>query len=346
MREMTSISLHMRRYLRSLGGVFLSLLFTVNWLPAQEPQASPEQTRARVVELLQNYSWHYFEPQIKEQARKDLQAMGTNAIPYLVEILGYRQATMGQWYAAAYQKMPKSVTDKGDQAAVFEQMGYSVPNLLQAMTNKKQAVPYLMKLVADDRTDVRYRGLEMLQSLIEGTEKELLPVFIDRMQHEEESNLGVATYVVGLYCKNEPVVRQLMEEALSSTNERVRLQAAAALLKVDDKHVKAMETVHGLFTSTNTTVKGSAARLYYLQTKNAEAVVPVYLSLLSSTNSNTQVMGLANLGAMESKAKTAVPSIVSLMYVTNRQVGVAARQALGRIDPEKLKELPVSPAHK
>ncbi|MGV3756908.1 MAG: hypothetical protein ACO1QS_16125 [Verrucomicrobiota bacterium] len=300
---------------------------------------SPEQNREKVLELVQLFAWSHNDSAKQDQYRQELKNMRTNAIPYLVEVIGYRESKLEKWYAASYHKMPPAIQKRMDQPEAVETLGNAAINLLNTMPDQKTAVPYLVKLLSDDRPRVRYKALLPLQYLIEGSETDLLPVFMDIMKDPKDMAYGPAAYIVAKFSKDHERARKLVEEMLSDPKESTRLRGAELLWKADANHVAGRNMVEQSLISTNIGIQLSAARTYLGMTKDTNKVVAIYTQLLTSSNQRHQEGALESLKILGKAAEPAVPEIVKLALGSNPALSTKARMALDIIAPEKLREV-------
>lgn len=300
---------------------------------------SPEQNREKVLELVQFFAWSHDDSAKQERYRQELKDMRTNAIPYLVEVIGYRESKLEKWYAATYQKMPPAIQSRMDRPDALERMGTAAINLLNTMPDRKTAVPYLVKLLSDDRPRVRYMALLPLQYLIEGSETDLLPVFIDCMKDPTEQPYRPAAFIVAKFSKTNSQARKNIEAMLVAPQENTRFKGAELLWKADAGHVEARKIIEQYLVSTNTGFQLGAARIYLAQTKDTNKVVAIYIQALSSSSQRHQESALVSLKALGKAAEPAVPEIIKLATGPNPNLSIKARLALDTIAPEKLREV-------
>jgi len=322
-----------------LASILLSLFLVTLCVPPLRAADSPEQNREKVQELVQLFTWSHDDSAKQDQYRQELKDMRTNAIPYLVEVIGYRESKLEKWYAASYQKMPPAIQKRMDRPDALETMGNAAINLLNTMPDKKTAVPYLIKLLSDDRPQVRFKALLPLQYLIEGTETDLLPVFMDIMKDPKDMTYGPAAYIVAKFSKDHAQARKLLEVMLGDPKESTRLKGASLLWRADAGHVEARKTVEQYLVSTNTGIQLYAARTYLGLTKDTNKVVAIYTQALASSNQRHQESALESLKILGKAAEPAVPEIVKLATGSNPALSTKARLALDSIAPEKLREV-------
>jgi HEAT repeat protein len=318
--------------------LFLGMVFLDGLSHAAEPKSSSKETREKVLQLLSQFNWSE-DAALRKKAEQELRDMGTNAMPYLVEAMGYRESTTDKWYSAIYQKCPPSIQKQMSQPEALEQLGRRANFVLTGSSKIKAVVPELMKLLTDDRKRVRYQALEVLSWGIEGNEHELLPTFVELMNDPNKSVRLAALRIVGKFTKFNLRAKQQVEKILEGDDELERVDAAGMLLWADRDHQAAMDKLVQSLESKDISIRLRAALLHRRYSQDMEKVLPVYIDALSSTNVLDRQTAIRGLTAYKTNSAIAVPKIISVLKNADGSYNSHAVKALEAIAPNMLKEI-------
>ena len=279
----------------------------------------------------------------RSAAIKGVEAMGTNAIPFLIEILGYRQTQTDQWYEQAYAKMPEAVRNNLSKPEALEKLRTEAHMLLGNMWDAPLYFTDIVALLQDDRVEVRRKAASLLLGYAEKVGKVQL---LACTPYLNDSDPMVRRYMAMLLSHGValPRIKAALEKTLTDAEENIRITAAASLLKADADHPAALQMLRNLLDANNLNTRFSAARSYMNSNpyrENLEALAPVFLEALSGTDQNLNLSACYVLRSYSIRAKAAVPALQKHLQSQNAELQKAARGALERIAPEVLP--PVKP---
>lgn len=279
----------------------------------------------------------------RKAAIQSIEEMGTNAIPFLIEILGHRKSQADQWYELAYAKAPEAVRNSMSKPEALEKLRSEAYAVLSNMRDRPLYFTDILALLQDERVEVRQKTASVLYGFAERVNKVQL---LECVPHLRDSDPQVRRYLVMIlgFGVALPRVKAELEKTLADPDEGVRITVAAALLKADPDHPAALQTLRNLFTATNLNRRFGAARTYMNSNpyrENLEELLPIYLEALSGPDQNLHLSACYALRAYSVRAKTAVPVLLKHVQSQNPQLKEASRNALERIAPEVLP--PVKP---
>lgn len=304
----------------------LLLLACVLTLHADEP------TRKQVLQLL-------VDPNSlaeAESARAKMQAYGTNAIPILIEVVGYTEAQFEKLDKKVYGQTSGEVFKEPvlkDWQQLASQMFLSnMPETSLYLTN-------LFPLLRDSRVEVRRNAASLINIHSSQTNQHLLP---DVLLALKDTDFMVRHSIAGALSKGAaalPRVRIALEGALSDSNEGVRLEVAKALLKVDKKHLAAQQALKELFYSANEYCSSDAAGYYMDMTlpygELEDELIPILVA--SSYIHPNDKYGLLYWGLGDKSHITRDRVLQKFLLSSDLKVRIGATNALQRIAPEVLR---------
>jgi len=277
-------------------------------------------------------------------AFQSIKAMGTNAVPLLIEILGYETTQADQWYEKVYKKAPSSVQGVMSKPEALEKLREEASLLLLNMPETHLYMTNLFALLQDRRAEVRQHSASLIAShmLNRGRYMEDA-VMLECLPALKDSDPMVRRYIAQAFAKKGaglPRAKAALETTLNDPVEEVRMSAANALLNADGNHQAALQTLKTVFSSTNASNRYFAAA-YYMNSNQAKGraedeLLSVVLNALSSSNADFQ-KGACNMASrLGPRAKTAVPVLLKHLQSTDPELQMAAREALEKIAPEVL----------
>ncbi|MCD6051232.1 MAG: hypothetical protein K0Q55_2635 [Verrucomicrobia bacterium] len=278
-------------------------------------------------------------------AVQSIQAMGTNAIPFLIEILGYQQSQADQWYEKVYSKAPPSLQSRMSKPEALEKLHYDARLLLRNMPETKQYLTNMVPLLQDPRPVVRRSAAYLLGGMSYQADKTETLVYLSALKDSDPEVRRLIAYAFMDGGASLPRAKAALEGALNDPVEAVRLPVAQALLKADKKHVAATSALKSLFASANASTRYFAATHYFvsdppLLSRDPE-VLQIFISTLAVRDVSLQAAAARTLGNLGDRAKMAVPELQKLLMSPDAQVRTAATNSLQRIAPEVLP--PVKP---
>jgi HEAT repeat protein len=320
---------------------FLLLLLVVSRTAVLAQPAAPA-PRDQVLQHLEEV----FVPGKQGAAVKSIQAMGTNAIPFLIEILGYQTTQADQWYEKAYAKAPSSIQSKMSKPEALEKLREEATLLLRNMRETHLYLTNMVPLLQDSRPEVRRSAAYLVQGHAYRAQNTQLLDFISGLKDSEpDVRRNIALAYANSRSELLPRAKSALEAVLNDPDENTRMFLASALLKADKRHEAATSTLKSLFASTNTNTRYMAA-VHYLasdpQSLDSDSeVLQILISTLSLNDVGLQSAAAHTLGNLGSQAKPAIPELQKLLQAPGGYVRAAATNALQRIAPEVLP--PVKP---
>lgn len=310
------------------AGILLAGLFAAAILLSQ-----PNQNRLKVQQQVKAYS-QTNDKVIRKSVQTTLQGMGAEAAPYLVELIGYRESRWDSWNYELKQRFPALLKQAIESPETIAGWRRHAAELIGTLPDKQQASALLVRLLEDDRPQVRYYAMKPLSSLIQGTEPDLLPVLLKRMENPIDQSNGLTPSLVAKFCDTHPEAAKSLEQMLTHAEEKFRLEAASLLWTAKREHASARKTVELSFGSNDFIQQSRAARIYYSRTRDGAKVMPLHLKALSSTNWLDQSVALYCLKEMGTEAQPAKAVIEPFLTNSNQILSNTARQILDAIQPK------------
>lgn len=141
----------------------------------------------------------------------------------------------------------------------------------------------------------------------------------------------------GLSCIGPAAVPDL-ERRLSSTDWRIRYRSADALASIGPEAEPAIPSLIRTLKDTNDSVRGSVALALARIDRQPERLVPVFRQLLSDSNDTARLNAPYALQRFGPAAKSAVPELLRALNDPDPTLSIMARNALTVIDPEALED--------
>ncbi len=280
----------------------------------------------------------------KEAALQSLVAMGTNAVPVLIEVMGYSPAQLDQWYN---RLPPQKPDNKGYGAMLKRKLPGVAGSVIAVIPEASLYVTNLFPLLQDPRSEVRQRGANFLSYLSHKVDvRQLLPALPALKDNDRE----VRRNIINAFRRSAetPQVRTALEEVLNDSREDLRLAAANALLRADKDHARALATLKSLFVSANPHTRYFAVRDYIqsdpVRPRTEKELLPILLRLLSSNDSWSQTAAAGSLADFGPRARETAPELQKLLLSADLEVRRAATNALRVIAPEMVPGKPAAPA--
>jgi len=282
-------------------------------------------------------------------AFQSIRAMGTNAIPLLIEILGYETTQADQWYDKAYAKAPSGIQSRMSKPEALEKLRSEAALLLGNMPETHLYMTNLFALLQDQRAEVRQHSAYLISSHMLNRGRNMEDsVMLECLPSLKDSDAQVRRSIAQAFAHKGaalPRVKVALEAVLNDPVEEVRLTTAHALLEADNKHTEALSTLKALFTSSTPNTRYFAAVYYFVSDRQRFIGDPdlmrVFIDTLSGSDVSLQSYAAELLGRIGAQAKPAVPELKKLLLSPEAQVRTAATNALQRIAPGVLP--PVKP---
>lgn len=280
---------------------------------------------------------------------QSIKAMGTNAVPILIEVLGYQTTQMDQWYERAYAKAPTSIQSRMSKPETLEKLRNQASSLLRNMPETHLFLTNLLVLLKDERVAVRQSAAYLIPSCIRNHGQHLDDnLMLECLPALKDNDPLVRRYMLGAFVARWAVLpraKTALETVLKDPVEEVRLEAGTVLLRTDGNNQAALQTLKSLFASTNASNRYLAAARYLFSSSPSgrleDEMVPIFTATLSGTDRDLQIGACHCLGRFGPRAKTAVPVLLKHLQSTDLELQKAAREALEKIAPELLP--PVKP---
>ena len=268
--------------------------------------------------------------------------MGTNAIPLLIEVLGYETTQADQWYEKAYAKAPASVQSRMSKPEALEKLRNQASLLLLNMRETHLYMTNLFGLLQDQRPEVRRHSASLISHhMLNGGRSMEDSVMLECLSYLKDSDAQVRRFIAQAFAHKGaslPRVKIALEAALNDSSEEVRMTSAHALLRTDNKHGAARSTLKALFTSNTPNTRYFAAVYYFVSDRQQFSGDPdlmrVFIDTLSVNEVRLQTYAAELLGGIGAQAKPAVPELQKLLLSPDAQLRTAATNALQRIAPE------------
>jgi hypothetical protein len=280
----------------------------------------------------------------REMSVQSIRIMGSNAIPVLIEILGYRQEKLDEWHEQAYRNAPSSLQKNMSKPRTQGKLRHEVAQLLLMMPDTRFYLTAMLPLLQDDRAEVRREVARLLAGHAPSAEKGALLECVSALKDRDESVRRNIALAFSYGDADLPRVKRALEGALSDHSEAVRLMTAYALVQVDKNHAEALRTLRRLLKSNDTTTRYFAASYHMSSTLNSGVnpdLVEVFIGVLKEPDSGLHPMACNSLSRLGLEAKAAVPELLKHLQSTDSELQKAAREALEKIAPEVLP--PVKP---
>ncbi len=239
-------------------------------------------------------------------------AMGSNAVPFLIKILGTKSPVPGK---AADETVDKSESEHGEEIdedrrdALRDAYRIGLDRDLAAYLigqlgpTAASAIPTLLRILEDPNEDWRLEA-EVRDALSSMSESGVVavPHYMDYLRGDDDSRTTGAELLASVGPKAKAAV-PLLSEAVASTNAQVRWAAARALWSID---------------------------------RQTNVALHIFLKGLASTNETRRVFALDDLRQMGPAAKDAGNAIASALLDEDNEVRRQAEKALRAIDPALL----------
>ena len=321
------------------GCCLLLLLFTLPFLGFS--QFAAPAPRDQVLQHLEDV---FGAPGKQGTAIQSIKTMGTNAIPFLIEILGYETTQVDQWYEKAYAKAPSGIQSRMSKPEALEKLRNEAVVLLRNMPETHLYMTNLFTLLKDQRPEVRRHSASLISHHMLNRGRNMEDsVMLECLPYLKDSDPQVRRSIVQAFAHKGarlPRVKIALEAALNDPVEEVRMNAAHALLQADNKHPDALNTLKALFTSNTPNTRYFAAVYYFVSDrqrfKDEPDLMRVFVDTLSGNDVELQSYAAELLGGIGASAKPAVPELKKLLLSPEAQVRTAATNALQRIEAEVL----------
>ena len=236
-------------------------------------------------------------------------AMGSNAVPFLIEIL---------------QRKPSKLSEMDDNKLYNDRLMEHVPK------GVVRALPSAM------RTEERREAAAFLIGVIGPDASAAIPslmVVLNDPNEDWRISEGVQTALMAMGEKLAGQVQQFIAYLQSDDRETRRL-GATLLASTGPKAKAAVPALLALATNKNESL--SVARALWNIDRRTNAALGVYTHSLQSTNEAARQLGLIYLGEMETAARAAGPDVQKLLTDPDSGVREHAEMTLDKIDPELL----------
>jgi len=301
--------------------LLVGLFTTAIWM------LQPSPNRLKVQQQVKAYS-QANSPVAREQALAAIQGMGSDAAPYLVEIIEYRESALDGWRYELKQRYPALLQQGIESPETIAGWRKHAAKLISTLKDKQQAIALLVPLLKDDRPQVRFYALKPLSSLIQGTESDLLPVLLKHMENPIDQSNGLTPVIVAKFCDGHPEATRALESLLGHPEEKVRLQVASLLWTSERENLLARKAVEQSLESADLLQRLFAARIYYSRTQDAAKVIPLYSKALTSPNWLDQSVALTSLKEMGAEAQPVAEEVEPFLSASNQVLSNSAWQVL------------------
>ena len=302
------------------------------------PPAAPA-AREQVLQLLADL----YTPKQK-MVFQSIQAMGTNAVPLLIEVLAYQPTQADQWYEKAYAKAPAAIKAAMSKPEALDKLRGQASLLLLNMPETALYVTNLFPLLQDSRVAVRRSAASLISAYAYKVDKALMLEVLPALKDSDPlvRRDMVAAFRVGQAIL--PRVRSALEPLLNDPVEDIKLTAAEVLLRADIDHIGALQMLKAEMTSTNERTRLRAAAYYIYSgpklTRTDDDLLPLFLTALTSKDESARRSAASVLALYGKRAQAAVPELQKMLVAKEYDERAIATNALQRIAAESLPKKP------
>jgi len=309
------------------GCAYICFLLAVTWANLGFSQTTNQTPRDQVLNHLQGvYSTN------QTAAVQKIKALGTNAVPTLIEVLGYRQQALDEWYEKIYLITPASMQKHLSKPDVIAKLRERASFTLQMMPETKNYLQDLLPLLKDERGEVRKAVAAIFAGDTRHASPAMMLEFMPLLKDDEAEVRKYAIWALKSHITTLPRAKTAMEGALLDPDEDVRVAASGALLQADNSHPGAMAVVRASLKSTNNWAQKNAVSAYLSAQKDWPVLDreagPLVASMLSSTDVQSQAFGLMLLQRNGISLKSTVPEVQKLLTNSHPHIRREATNAL------------------
>ncbi len=334
---------------------YILFLVLLGWMPGGLAQMTNQTPRDQVLKHLESVlpiqqlttTTNRASFGMHQTAIQSIKSMGINAVPVLIEVLGYQPEKMDEWYAGVYIKAPISMRQHMSRPDTIAQLREQAALTLINMPETKLYLRELLPLMQDSRPEVRRAASAVLNMHVglapQAFRLELLP-FLKDPDPEVRKNI---MWILSSLDTKLPRAKAAFESALLDSKDEVRVAASRVLLQQEKEHPAALKTLKLLLNSTNGWAKLTAATTYLSTQPESpdldREVGPVFISILSNTNiANAQLrfMTLTHLQDYRKPLKSTIPELQKLLTNSNSSIRTQASNTLMIVAPEALLKKP------
>ncbi len=277
-------------------------------------------------------------------AFQSIKAMGTNAVPLLIEVLGYETTQADQWYEKAYAKAPASVQKRMSKPEALEKLRGEASLLLLNMRETHLYMTNLFALLQDQRPEVRRHSASLISHHMLNRGRQMEDsVMLECLPALKDSDPQVRRHIAYAFAHKGaglPRAKAALEATLNDPDEKVRQSVAYALTHADGNHAEALQTLKALFTSADVSTRYFSAIYYLLSSSPGERLddemIPVFTGVLSGSDKDMQEGASRSLGRFGARARSAVPELQKLLQSPDPELQKTVREALEKIAPQTL----------
>jgi HEAT repeat protein len=234
-----------------------------------------------------------------------VQAMGTNALPFLVKWLDYGRSERYYKVMAAGRKYCPRLWNKF----------YAMDRRVERMNNAIWAFDNLRSQASP-----------------------AIPGLVRLMKVGSTNTAGTAAYVLGGI--GEDAVPALLDVL---TNRQVYLRIQAGRIGTMVRHpltngAVLVPVLVAYLTNQNAELRTSSANMLGRLEANPDLAVPALISVLHDTDKNVRYCAIVSLGSFRKDARSAVPYLLPVLKDADQSMCQAAEDALQKIAPEVLEK--------
>lgn len=272
--------------------ILLIMLFVLK--TSSYAQVTNQTPREQLLKLLQNVQTTNY-----QASAKQIKQMGTNAIPVLIEVLGYKQQKLDAWYDQVFRSMPTTLQAHMSKPEAITALRSKAAMVLHTMPETKDYLQDLLPLLKDERLEVRQHAASVISTHSAIANPTILLEMIPLLKDSDPDVIRYAIRALSPHVLQLPRAKAAMENLLQDRNEINRMEAAQTLLMRQRNHPEALTVIRSSLNSSNISICLSAAStMLGTQRQSADLdaeVGPLFIKLLSSTNSSTQLSSLRRL---------------------------------------------------
>ncbi|MGV3757460.1 MAG: HEAT repeat domain-containing protein [Verrucomicrobiota bacterium] len=273
--------------------------------------------------------------------------MGTNAVPVLIEVLGYQPEKMEEWYERAYVNAPASLRKQMSKPDAIARLRDQAAHALFNMPETKLYLHELLPLMQDLRPEVR-RAVSSL--FLQHAARAPQSLRLELLPFLKDSDPEVRKHIMWAFSSPDtllPRAKAAFEAALMDPVDEVRVTASRVLLQQEKEHSAALKTLKLLLNSTNGWTKLTAATTYLSTQQDSpnldREVGPVFNSILTNTlpeHAQWRFMALIHLQDYRKPLKSTIPELQKLLTNSILSIRTEASNTLRIVAPEALPKKP------
>jgi HEAT repeat protein len=282
-----------------------------------------------------------------EAAIASLKALGTPAVPPLIQIAGNEKEkpkvrrraiqALGELGEAAKSAIPELTIILESNRKDLKLA--TLTALAEMGESARIAVPQLKKALKSRDEQIRMGAAQVLGK-IGSPAKDAMPTLIDALNDPRKSvRTSVIDAIANFGAEAKPAITELTQ-ALNDSDYDVRIAAILALGKLGTEAKPAVSFLAQILDDPDSEVRTKTATALGSIGAEASPAIPSLTRALKNADRTTRFFAAQALGRIGSEAKTAVPEITELLKDPDKDVRMQAAVTLRRLGLESRSALP------